>query len=66
MITILSATHAAAPEIPVLTFSTVTKHASLIQTVRRVDVALRGTAHTTSSAPATKSSVIAVIKIQSA
>ena len=66
MITILSATLAAALEIPVLTFSTVMKHAPLIQTVKKVDVALRDTAHTTSSAPATKSSVIAVIKILSA
>ena len=66
MITILSATHAAALEILVPTFSTVIKHAFLIQTVKKVDVAQRGTAHTTSSAPATKSSVIAVIKIQSA
>ena len=66
MITILSATHAAAPEIPVPTFSIATKHVPLTQTARRVDVALRGTAHTMSSAPATKSSVIAVIKIRSA
>ena len=55
MITILSATLAAALEIPVLTFSTVMKHAPLIQTVKKVDVALRVTAHTMSSAPATKS-----------
>ena len=66
VITILSATLAAAPEILVLTSSTAMKHAPLIQIVRRVVVAPRGTARTTSSALATKSSVIAVIKIRSA
>ena len=66
VITILSATLAAAPEILALTSSTVMKHAPLIQTVKRVDVAVKDTAHTMSSALVTKSSAIAVIKIQSA
>ena len=54
MITISSATLAAVLEILVPIFSTAMKHAPLTQIVKRVVVVQRGTAHTMSSAPATK------------
>ena len=61
-----SATRAAATRMNAPTFSSVTRRALATQTAKRQVAALRGTARTTSSAPATKSEVTTVITMRSA